>query len=230
MTHTQYPSISLTQTRVAINKLDQRLARAGKNWLAKSALVFLDRPGNMVYAQRGDLAPSASLQDAHDRARTALLTPDQPGAGAVLIRRGDGMQLGAIGVFGPDSPSSHLMACILCEFIFDPSLPEEFLAPLIEEHFTRQGFEPPEMPHARIFGASSQAGLAAVIAGAAHQDLLPGGVWGWPSPLESELPQPHPGTRLIDTDDIPRGSAQLGIVRKESRPEYAYPDPPRTED
>lgn len=192
----------------SLERLDRWLARRQLSWLEDLAIAWLDTDRDVVFAMSGSNAIRAYLDDAQTAARHVFRAPAEV-HNAALMQTAANTVLGSVAATGRAREENYLVVCLLAELVLDPGIPDEFLQLLVEERFIEHSLDLPDVPFVVQPGISSQAGFAAVRAGAALEGLLPGQRFGWPRlnygvpPLEPGPPRPMPIGPLIDVDQIP---------------------------
>ncbi|MDQ5944424.1 MAG: hypothetical protein QG658_491 [Patescibacteria group bacterium] len=173
-------------------------ARGIDNWLDDVSLVWLDANAIQLYTRRNPAGSRHGIADADQHARSAM---HLPGPYGVPIHEANHQPIGWVGIDTQlNSSEALLLTASLAVFTRDTSWEySEFFQIIIEEFFIQLSYPLPELPRLPTASEriSSQAGLAALMRGAALGDLLPCGQYGVP-PLEPrQPPAPLPGVDLI---------------------------------
>lgn len=193
-------ALTAANAEAAYHVLERWLKTRGiDNWLDDVSVVWLDSVQSSVYARRGPLGRRHGIADAEEKARSAVHIPGP--YGVPIHEVGSQPPIGWVGIDTQhNSSEALLLAASLAALTRDSNLGEsDFFQLIIEEFFIQLSYPLPELPHLPTASEriSSQAGLAALMRGAAIGDLLPCGQYGVP-PLEPrQPPAPLPGVELI---------------------------------
>jgi uncharacterized protein GlcG (DUF336 family) len=191
-------ALTAANAEAAYHALERWLKAHGiDNWLDDVSAVWLDASGIQLYTRRNPGGSRHGIADADERARSAV---HLPGPYGVPIHEADRQPIGWVGIDTQrNSSEALLLTASLAVFTHDTSWDDEFFRLIIEEYFIELSYPWPELPNLPTASEriSSQAGLAALMQGAALGDLLPCGQYGVPPLERRQPPAPLPGVELI---------------------------------
>lgn len=191
--------LTAASAEAAYHALERWLkARGIDSWLNDVSVVWLDAQAIQLYTRRNPGGSRHGIADADEHARSAI---HLAGPYGVPIHEPKRQPIGWIGIDTQLSSSEALLlTSSLAVLTRDNSWEDdEFFRLIIEEFFVELSYPLPDLPLLRSASEriSSQAGLAALMQGAALADLLPCGQYGVPPLERPQLPQSLPGIELI---------------------------------
>ncbi len=177
----------------------------GLNWLAHSIAVFIDTSENIVFEHRGTKA-SDRIDDVRTDAQLVLANRAMNVPIVRPVTDLNGRFIGMVACSLASNNQTQPLASLLAEFTRDPNENSPFMDLLIEEVFLENDWDlPSDWPHRPLPAtdtASSQAGLQALITGAAQAGLLHSQSYGVP-PLETAPATPGQAGLPSEIVDIP---------------------------